>query len=48
MAQLKESQSLSGQSLDWMLETVDGMSRIMNRSKSRGMWGEYQMELLAR
>ncbi|WP_276930494.1 DNA recombination protein RmuC [Faecalibaculum rodentium] len=46
LAQLKESQSLSGQSLDWMLETVDGMSRIMNRSKSRGMWGEYQMELL--
>lgn len=46
LAQVKESQSLSGQSLDWMLETVDGMSRIMNRSKSRGMWGEYQMELL--
>lgn len=46
LAQLKQGQSLSGQSLDWMLETVDGMSRIMNRSKSRGMWGEYQMELL--
>lgn len=46
LAALKKDQSLSGQTLDWMLETVDGMSRIMNRAKTRGMWGEYQLELL--
>lgn len=46
LAQVKQDQKLSGQTLDWMLETVDSMSRIMNRSKTRGMWGEYQMELL--
>lgn len=46
LAQLKQGQSMSGKSLDWMLETVNDMSRIMNRAKTRGMWGEYQMELL--
>lgn len=46
LAQMRQDQTMSGQTLDWMLETVDGMSRIMNRAKTRGMWGEYQMELL--
>lgn len=46
MAAIKKEQDLSGQSLTWVLESVDAISRTMTKAKSRGIWGEYQMELL--
>jgi DNA recombination protein RmuC len=44
--QLSRMQSGTHQSVDWIQSQVSDMNRVMANAKSRGSWGEYQLEML--
>lgn len=46
LTSLSRSQAYDSRSLNWMQEQVEALSRVMVNTKSRGNWGEYQLETL--